>query len=79
MVMPSRCMTGWPPAPAAGSSRLAQRRNAAFRSVTVDGLRDGAVARWWPLAPPRTAAAALVPGARIATSTSLGHQQLGGR
>lgn len=47
--------------------------------VPVDGLLDGTVARWWPLAPPRAAAAPLVPAPRTAPSTSLGHQQLGGR
>lgn len=47
--------------------------------VPVDGLLDGTVARWWPLAPPWAAAAPLVPAPRTAPSTSLGHQQLGGR
>lgn len=47
--------------------------------VPVDGLLDGTVARWWPLARPRAAAAPPVPAPRTAPSTSLGHQQLGGR
>ena len=74
-----RRMTERPPAPAAGSSRLAQGHSAAFHCVPVDGLLDGTVARWWPLAPPRAALAPIVPAPRTAPSASLGHQQLGGR
>lgn len=47
--------------------------------VPVDGLLDGTVPRWWPLAPPRAASAPLVPAPRTAPSAPLGRQQLGGR
>jgi hypothetical protein len=47
-----------------------------FLAGPVDGLLYGSVA---PLAPPRAAAAPPVPAPRTAPSTSLGHQQLGGR
>lgn len=50
-----------------------------FLAGPMSGLLDGTVARWWPLAPPRAAAAPLVPAPRTAPSNSLGHQQLGGR
>ena len=47
--------------------------------VPVDGLLDGTVARWWPLAPLVWSQPGGVSAIAKQPSTTVGHQQLGGR